>query len=115
MQVLAALRSEGWDSLRPQDVLDISGYTTVRAVLSPKGDLIKVVLEGSSASVRFDEVVLSAAKHGAADRNPPKEAVAPDGNYHFIFKSKSWVGMGANRRNGAPFERRWLLLATGLE
>ncbi len=115
MQVFAALRANGWDAMRPQDVIDISDYATVRAILSPKGDLIEVVLEGSSSSTRFDEVVLQAAKQGATDRNPPKEAVASDGNYHFLFKSKSWVGMGANRRTGAPFERRWLLLATGLE
>jgi hypothetical protein len=32
-----------------------------------------------------------------------------------VFKAKSWVQGAVNGKTGAPVERRWLLLATGLE
>jgi TonB family protein len=113
-QVFAQLRSNGWESLRAGDIQQIGSFVTVRAILSPAGKLLKVELLEPSGSPKFDETVRRAAELGARDPNPPKAAAAEDGNIHFIFQSKSWSRFGASR-NGAPSERRWLLLGTGLE
>ena len=112
-RVFGALRTVGWEQVRALDIKTIREYSTVRAVLDSKGKLIDIRLEGNSGSHRFDKVLMQAANKGAQDPNPPPDAVASDGNYHFIFKSKSWVTIYPGRR-GAPVERRWLLLATGL-
>ncbi len=113
--VFGELRAQGWDSLRPQDIYAVSNSSTVRAVLSPQGKLLRATLESGSGSPRFDEVLEAAVKKGARDSNPPKEAVATDGNFHFIFQARSWSRPAASPRTGAPTERRWLLLSTGLE
>lgn len=114
-QVFAAMRANGLELLSIPDLQNAREMNFVRAVLSPKGDLIKVTIEDSSGSGRFDEVLLSAVKNGAKDKNPPKDAAAADGNYHFIFKSQSWARNEVNPKTGAHFRRMWLLLATGLE
>ncbi|MDC0358749.1 hypothetical protein OAO01_08035 [Oligoflexia bacterium] len=114
-QVFSQLRLVGWSALKAQDIVGISDFSTVRAVLSVKGELLRVVLEGPSGSQRFDGVVLEAAKSGAKDPHPPPAAVASDGNIHFIFQAKSWTRIAPSGRHGAISERRWLLLATGLE
>lgn len=113
-KVFAALRQAGWDRLSAGDVYAIRDLSKVRAIMSQSGELLKVELIDSSGSSRFDEIVISAVRSGVADKNPPKEALLPDGNIHFIFASRSWV-RGAIGRQGAPIERRWLLLGTGLE
>jgi len=113
-QVFSQLRSQGWDFLSARDINDISEMSIVRATLSPKGDLISVQLEKQSGSPNFDQVLVKASKAGARDPNPPLEALASDGYFHFVFESRSWSGIGGTR-SGAPIERRWLLLATGLE
>lgn len=114
-QVFAQLRLSGWENLRPADINAIGDVVTVRAVLALDGKLLKVQIESSSGSPRFDETVRKAAEVGAKDPNPPKEAVAEDGTIHFIFQSRSWVQYAPQGRTGAPTERRWLLLGTGLE
>lgn len=114
-QVFAEMRRSGWENLRAGDINQITDYTEVRAVLSPDGKLLRIKIESSSGSTKFDSVLQGAVKTGAQDPNPPAEAKAEDGNFHFIFKSKSWSRLAHNARTGAPFERRWLLLATGLE
>ena len=114
-QVFGQLRSSGWANLSFQDIRSIRSFSTVRAVLSPKGKLLKIIVEGTSGNRSFDEVVAEAAQTGAQDPHPPEEAVASDGNIHFIFKARSWTQVLSNSRTGAPSERRWLLLATGLE
>lgn len=114
-QVFAQLRLAGWDMLRAEDIFAIRDYTTVYATLSPKGVLLNVRVETGSGSARFDEVVSEAVNKGARDPNPPLEAATSDGNIHFIFKAKSWSRAQASSRTGAPFEQRWLMLATGLE
>jgi TonB family protein len=114
-QVFAQLRLAGWDTLRPADITSISRDTYIRAVLSSDGALQRVELVESSGSPRFDDTVVAAAKRGAKDPNPPSGAMASDGTIRFIFKSRSWVRYAAAARNGAPIERRWLLLGTGLE
>ncbi|MBX7145431.1 MAG: energy transducer TonB [Oligoflexia bacterium] len=114
-QVFGQLRASGWDSLRANDIDAIQTFTTVRAILSPTGELLRVELLESSRSQRFDSTLVDAAKRGARDQNPPAGARAEDGTIRFIFRSKSWVRYSVAAKNGAPIERRWLLLATGLE
>lgn len=114
-QVFSLLRSEGWDLLAPRDILGIRGFSVVRAKMSSQGKLLDVTLEDESGSQRFDKVLIAAAQKGTRDPNPPKGAEAEDGNIYFIFRSKSWVQGGIHPRSGAPLERRWLLLQTGLE
>ncbi len=112
--VFSHMRNTGWETLSASDINRISDFSTVRAILDPKGNLIKIIIESSSGSTRFDASLKSAVNSGAHDPNPPKAALAEDGNYHFIFKSKSWSRTGNAPKTGAPYERRWLLLATGL-
>ena len=114
-QVFAQMRSAGWEFLRAQDIRSMSRETTVLAVLSPQGQLLTVSVDSPSASEKFDQVLIQAVKQGARDPNPPAAAVKEDGNIHFIFKARSWVQFTGNPRTGAPMERRWLMLATGLE
>ncbi len=114
-QVFGLLRSSGWETLRASDIQKISKETLLRAVLSPDGKLLRVELLESSGNSRFDDTVIAAAKQGAKDPNPPPGARADDGTIRFLFKSRTWVRYAAASRNGAPIERRWLLLGTGLE
>lgn len=113
--VFGQLRSAGWEVVRSNDIHQISEYATVRAELSLKGELLNVRIDGHSGSTRFDEVVRSAVQGGARDPNPPPAAAGSDGKIRFVFQAKSWSRYGANPRSGAPVEKRWLLLATGLE
>ena len=115
LQVFSQLRTSGWDFLRAPDVQAISRDSTVLAVLSPAGKLLKVSLEDASGSSRFDQVLVESVRRGAEDPHPPPEAAADDGNIHFIFKARSWVQFAGDPRSGAPIERRWLVLATGLD
>lgn len=114
-QVFSQLRLNGWANLSAGDIQAIDDFVIVRATMSPEGKLLRTEIEESSGSRRFDDTVRTAAESGARDQNPPKGAQASDGNIHFIFQSRSWTQMGAAPRNGAPMERRWLLLGTGLE
>jgi TonB family protein len=115
IQVFSNLRASGWEQLRASDVQAMTEETTVRAVLSPTGRLLRASLERSSGSPRFDEVLEAAVRRGARDPNPPKAAALKDGNIHFVFKARSWVMTGSDPRTGALRERRWLVLGTGLE
>ena len=115
VQVFGQLKSKGWERLSTGELRALSDFTTVEAVLSPEGNLIKTVIISSSGSSSFDTVVNQSAASGARDPNPPPGARASDGNIHFIFKARSWSQVGVSPRNGLPSERRWLLLATGLE
>jgi hypothetical protein len=114
-QVFGRLRQSGWETLRASDIQSMGDFSTVEAVLNLKGELESVTLHGKSGSERFDRVLSQAVQGGAKDGNPPADAVASDGRIHFIFKARSWSQPGADPRTGAPFERRWLLLQTGLE
>jgi hypothetical protein len=114
-QVFANLRGAGWRTLQAADIRSISKDGIFEAILSPKGELISVSLTSSSNSPRFDAILNQAIKRGAKDPNPPQGAEAEDGNIHFIFQARSWVQIQANARTGAPVERRWLVLGTGLE
>jgi outer membrane biosynthesis protein TonB len=114
-QVFSQLRRSGWETLRASDVNSMRGFSTVTAVLNLKGELEQIILTERSGSEKFDTVLSQAVKTGAVDRNPPPEAVASDGKIRFIFKARSWAQAGSDPRTGAPYERRWLLLQTGLE
>ncbi len=114
-RVFGELRSSGWERLGPQDIASITTDCTVIAKISPKGDLLSLRIDDSSGSGRFDRVLYDSVRKAAHDPNPPSAAARPDGNIYFIFKAKSWVDFMGGGRNGAPVERRWLLLATGLE
>ncbi len=115
LQVFGALRSSGWERLSASDIHAMQRSSVVRAILSKEGKLLSVRIETPSGSSRFDEVLKGAAQKGAADPHPPAGAEASDGNIHFIFQARSWSRRGASGRNGAIRERRWLMLATGLE
>jgi hypothetical protein len=112
--VFSHMRSTGWERLSASDIGRIEDFSTVHAVLNSNGTLMKITLESASGSKIFDETLSLAVKSGAHDPNPPEAAKADDGNFHFIFKSKSWSRVGIAPKTGAAFERRWLLLATGL-
>lgn len=112
--VFSHMRSTGWETLLASDINRIGDFCTVRAILNKEGKLERVIIESASGSKRFDDTLALAVRKGASDPNPPQSALSEDGKFHFIFKSKSWSQMANNRRTGAPFERRWLLLATGL-
>jgi len=109
-QVFGAIRKRNWQELSFSEAQSIYHFVTVEAVMSADGKLISVKQLDSSGSIKFDEILLSAARSGAWDQNPPKGALASDGNIHFIFKSRTW----ARRTGDARFEQRWLLLGTGL-
>jgi TonB family protein len=115
VQVFSQLRSRGWERLSAFEIRQMSDFTTVEAVLSPEGRLLAVKILEGSGSANFDSVLEQSAQAGAKDPNPPPGARAEDGNIHFIFKARSWSSSGANPRGGGFSERRWLLLATGLE
>ncbi len=114
-QVFGEIRNTGWQVLSAGDVNRVSQFSTFRAVLSLEGKLLRVEPLSGSGSPRFDSAIERAVKLGARDQNPPPAAVASDGTIHFIFQAKSWSTFTANTRSGMPMERRWLLLATGLE
>jgi hypothetical protein len=115
VQVFSQLRSRGWERLSAFEIRQMNDFTTVEAVLSPEGRLLAVKILEGSGSANFDSVLEQSAQAGAKDPNPPPGARAEDGNFHFIFKARSWSSSGANPRGGGFSERRWLLLATGLE
>ena len=114
LQVFSNLRQSGWEHLAFGDIRRVSGFTGVRAILSPQGKLVRIILDESSGSDRFDAVLKDAVQRGAQDSNPPEQARTPDGTIHFIFKARCWAEGAVNSR-GLPSERRWLLLSTGLE
>ncbi len=115
LQVFSRLRQSGWEHLSLADIRSSDGYTTVRAILSPEGRLLKVILEAPSGSTRFDTVLQAAVQQGARDSNPPPAARTADGSIQFIFKARSWAETSIGHRGGFPEEQRWLMLATGLE
>lgn len=115
VQVFAQLRSQGWENLSRGEIAQLHDFTTVEAILSPDGKFLTMNLLDGSGSAAFDGVVKLSVKSGAQDPNPPEGARAADGKIHFIFKARSWASATVSPRSGMPVERRWILLATGLE
>ena len=114
LRVFAKLRESGWESLSAGEIRKISRETRIEAILSTSGELLDIKLLSGSGSSRFDSVVEGSVNYGAKDPNPPESAVAADGNIHFIFHSRSWSRPAVSQATGAPTERRWILLSTGL-
>lgn len=110
-QVFGLLRVSNWSQLSSSEIRQIGEYTKIHAVMSPEGKFIKLWLENSSGSVRFDKVVTGSIERGLDDQNPPPSARSEDGNYHFVFISKTWTRPAMTERAG---EQRWILLGTGL-
>lgn len=115
VQVFGQLLSKGWDQLSHAEIRQLTSETTIEAVLSRDGKFIRASILGESGSRLFDSVVDQSVRAGARDSNPPAGAEAKDGLIHFIFKARSWSEYMTAARTGAPVERRWILLATGLE
>ena len=109
-QVFGMVRKLQWQSLPTSEVMRAADFVTVEAVLSLKGELLKVTLLEPSGSSSFDQVILQSVRSGANDQNPPQGVAAEDGNIHFVFKSRCWTRPGPQ---GAR-DLRWLLLSTGL-
>ncbi len=75
-------------NLQVDDVVAARNYVQLQAKLDDKGDLRGVTLHTRSGSYAVDESLLDACQQGAWDPNPPPEAKAEDGFYHFIFRSR---------------------------
>ncbi len=109
-QVFGLLRVSNWSQLSGGEVRQIGDFTKIHAIMSPDGKFIKLWLENSSGSIRFDKVVSGSVERGLDDQNPPPSALSEDGNYHFIFISRTWSRPAMERMG----EQRWILLGTGL-
>ena len=114
-QVFNEIKRNEWQSITFSEIQSMNSPTTIRAVLSPTGKLLNINLEQSSTSSAFDSIVLKSTTSGAHDPNPPIEARASDGNFHFIFIARTWSKIAPAGRQGIPQEFRWLLLQTGLD
>jgi len=114
-QVFSELRHSGWETLQLRDLRSIGEPATVSGVLSLDGKVEQVTIVSQSGSDQFDRLLSSAVHKGLRDPNPPRAAALDDNHIHFIFKAQSWGQPFVHPRTGAPTERRWLLLATGLE
>lgn len=111
LKVFSELRHKSWSELSYHMARSSSKFSTVRATMDSEGKLLRIQLIDSSSNSAFDSLLETSARTGTWDHNPPKGAQASDGKIHFIFKSKTW----AERYGDRNIERRWLLLATGLE
>ncbi len=110
LQVFSALKQSNWiDHPQLNGGFQTDGVT-IRAILTADGELIKAEIITPSGLAIFDSTVLTSVRKGAWDKNPPKEALAKDGNVRFIFQSKAWI-----RMMGPGRKKQWLLLGTGLE
>lgn len=109
-QVFGQLRLSNWSQLSAGEVRQIGDFAKIHAIMSPEGNFVKLWIENSSGSTRFDKVVTNSIEKGLDDRNPPASARSDDGNYHFIFISRTWTRMLGERMK----EQRWILLGTGL-
>lgn len=112
-QVFAQIKGGGFLGLSIAELQKIKKAVRFRAVLSPKGELLRVESIFTSGVSSFDTVVRRAVEKGALDPNPPSAAAGTDGNFYFLFESeaKGWIEESSRGRN----ERRWLILSTGLE
>ena len=110
LQVFGILRRMSWSSLSSSQISRLQEFSEVRAIISPKGELIRVEYGASSGLAEFDSLLNEAVKLGAWDKNPPSGAQMPDGNIHFVFRARSWSRLSPSGIG----EQRWLLLSSGL-
>jgi len=110
LQVFGSLKEKNWASLNNSEIRQIRQNAKIHAVMSAQGDFISIRIEDSSGSLSFDEIAESATRFGTWDKNPPKNALASDGNIHFVFQTRTWARFVGDKR----IEKRWLILGTGL-
>ncbi len=110
LQVFGALRKQSWQELSHAEIRAIKEFAIIEAIMNKDGKLIRTTITDRSGSVRFDQLLNTAANIGAWDKNPPPAAAAEDGYIHFIFEAKTWSRVAPNARG----EQRWILLGTGL-
>lgn len=110
MQVFGMVRKLQWHTIPASEIRKIEDFVTIEAIMSPKGTLLGVKMLEASGSPAFDRMLNQSVQGGVNDQNPPPGATAPDGNIHFIFRSRCWTRPGG----GPVSDARWLLLATGL-
>jgi hypothetical protein len=115
LRVFESIKSKGWQYLSASDIRGIADYGTIRAVITPKGALKKVIIESPSGSTKFDVMLNQAVTSSTSDPHPPADAAAADGNIHFIFMARTWSEMYQSARNPGIGERRWLILKAGLD
>jgi outer membrane biosynthesis protein TonB len=108
LQVFGALKRTSWSELSLSGVKEIKDFATVEGIMSPDGKFIDARIIERSGSSSFDALLIGAVKSSLSDLNPSKGAIASDGNFHFVFQSRTWS------RPGPRGEQRWLLLGTGL-
>lgn len=108
LQVFGALKRSSWAELSFLGIQGIKDFATVEGIMSPDGKFIDARLIERSGSPSFDAILLNSVKSSLSDQNPSKAALASDGNFHFVFQSRTWS------RPGPRGEQRWLLLGTGL-
>jgi len=59
----------------------------VTATMSKEGKLTELLLEQHSGSGAVDQLVVKACEQGLWASNPPPDAIAADGNYHFRIEA----------------------------
>jgi hypothetical protein len=69
------------------DIVAARDVSTIEAKIDTKGNLRGLVIQTRSGSYAVDQSLLKACENGAWDENPPPEAIAEDGNIHFIFRA----------------------------
>lgn len=114
LQVFSFVKTSGLTGVTAAEIREAENSVRYRATLGRDGALIRIEKENASGSGRFDEIVYASVKRGSHDPNPPQEALASDGFYHFIFDTRVWLRIEQDR-GGFPRERRFILLSTGLE
>jgi hypothetical protein len=79
IRIFNLLKQYSWEYLRASEFISLNQHTELKAILNPKGQLIKVALFASSGNTTFDRIVEKSTKEGVTDPNPPPSAVASDG------------------------------------
>ena len=110
LRVFGNLKRKSWQDFPPSQVRSLRGFTSVIATLDPSGKLLSAEVAESSGVPAFDSIVLTSARAGTWDDNPPAGARLPDGTIQFIFQARTWSRVAADGHS----EQRWLLLGTGL-
>ena len=111
LQVFAGIRKRNWQLLSMREITKLNDFVTIKADMSPQGDILTASIIESSGSWTFDMLVQDAVVQNGNDKNPPPGAIsAVGGNIQFIFKARTWSVL----QNAMLREQRWILLGTGL-
>jgi hypothetical protein len=60
----------------------------ITAIMDKNGKLTELILEQHSGKARIDQMMLSVCKKAIWYRNPPADALAPDGTYHLTVQCR---------------------------